>query len=209
MKKKTAVIFSIVVFGAAGLFCVISALMGLFKPIRHCDFFEAQKGERINLETEYLTPCFYEVKHSVNLIPAGHEYYYAFMSSDGRAYPVRCEKSFNDGLEDADGFRHVSLLVLGMTGMVKRMKSSPELLEQAEQFASAGVTLETEYYLDTIYQVNYLWRLAVGIGFLLFAGAFVSFILNGFTVRSKIFSTISVLAGIAAMIGGIYLMNMG
>ena len=195
---------------AAGLFCVISSATGLLQPKRECGFFSADIGERVTVETEYLTPCVYEIEHKVNFIPAGREYYYAFMSSDGRAYLARLNGSFGDGL-DGEGFRHVSQLCLCVTGKVKRLKASAELGAVVRQCAEEGVELDGEYYLDTIYQVNYLWRIAIGIGFLIFSGAlFVNFRTIGtVTAATKFFFGFAVIAGILSMLGGVYLLNMG
>ncbi len=146
----------------------------------------------------------------MNFIPAVHEYYYAFMSSDGRAYLARLNGSFGDGL-DGEGFRHVSRLCLCVTGKVKRLKATPELSAAVRQLAETGIELDGEYYLDTIYQVNYLWRIAVGVGFLIFSCAlFVNFRTIGtVTAATKFFFGFAVIAGILSMLGGVYLLNMG
>lgn len=208
-RGKRGVIVSLAVFAAAGLFCVISAVIGLFQPKRSVDFFSADKGERVYVETEYVTPCAYEVKHTVSFIPAGHEYYYAFMSADGRAYLARLGRSFGEGL-DGEGFRHVSGLCLAVTGKVKRLGDAPELGEAVSRFSAEGIELDGEFYLDTVYQTNYLLRIAVGIGLLLFSSAFAVFLANkgGFNIGHKIYCNTVVIIGIVSMLGGVYLLNM-
>lgn len=206
---KRGVIVSLTVFAAAGLFCAISAVIGLLQPKRAADFFSADKGERIYVETEYITPCVYEVKHSVSFIPAGHEYYYAFKSSDGRAYLARLGGSFGEGL-DGEGFRHTSGLCLAVAGKVKRLGDAAELGEVISRFSEDGIELDGEFYLDTIYQTNYLLRIAVGIGLLLFSSAFAVFLANkgGFKIGHKIYCNAVTIVGIASMLGGAYLLNM-
>lgn len=208
-RGKRGVAVSLAVFAAAGLFCVISAVIGLFQPKRTVDFFSADKGERIYVETEHITPCVYEIKHSVSFIPAGYEYYYAFMGEDGRAYLARLGKSFGVGLE-GDGFRHTSGLCLAVTGKVKRLADAPGLGEVVSRFSAEGIELDGEFYLDTIYQTNYLLRIAVGIGLLLFSSAFAVFLTNkgGFNVWHKIYCNTVTIIGIISMLGGIYLLNM-
>lgn len=39
MKRKTAVAVSMIIFAAAGLFCVISGVAGLLQSKRECGFF--------------------------------------------------------------------------------------------------------------------------------------------------------------------------
>lgn len=208
-RGKAGVAVSLAVFAGAGLFCVISALIGLFQPRSNVDFFSADKGERIYVETEYITPCVYEVKHSVSFIPAGREYYYAFKSADGRAYLARLGGSFGEGLE-GEGFRHVSGLCLAVTGKVKRLADAPGLGEVVSRFSAEGIELDGEFYLDTIYQTNYLLRIAVGIGLLLFSSAFAVFLANkgGFNIGHKIYCNIVTIIGIVSMLGGAYLLNM-
>ncbi len=209
MKGKTGVIVSLCVFAAAGLFCVISALVGLLQPRTDApDIFSAGEGERVYVSTEYITPCVYEVKHSVKLIPTGHEYYYAFMGEDNKAYLVRLGKSFGEGL-NGEGFRHVSGLCLAVTGKVKRLEQTSELREAAERFSAAGTELNAGYYLDTLYQVNYLIRLAVGCGYLLFSSAFAVFLTNknGFNIKHKIYCNGVTVIGIISMLASVYLLS--
>lgn len=208
MKKTAALIISIAVFAGAGLFCIVSAAVGLLQPRTEGSFFSASRGERLTVETEYRTSCIYEVDHKVGFIPAGSEYYYAFIGGDSKAYLVRLNKSFGDDLPE--GIQHVSSLVLGVTGKVKRLKDTPELRQTAAQLDASGITLSTDLYLDAVYQVNYLWRIAVGAGLLVFTGVmFVNFRkLSSITKRTKIFCNIGTVVGIISMLGGIYLLNM-
>lgn len=219
MKKKISIIL-LIIFAGSGLFCVISTIIALvpmlfpvlFQTIDYdSNFFLASKGERINVTTYLLTPCAYEVKHSIYCIPSVHEYYYAFMGEENKAYLARLDKSF--GIKNfgenfsGTGFRDVSALALGVTGEVKKLKKTAELQEVISDFSEAGISLDGEYYLDTIYQVNYLWRFAVGVGLLIFSSTFVTALKRGeyFILAHKCRCII----GIASTLGAILLLQLG
>lgn len=211
--KKFILIILLIVFTGLGGFCVISSIAGLFiQPIEYeRDIFSAGEGERINVSTEYLTPCVYEVEHKIFFIPSVHEYYYAFMSgAENKAYLVRMSRSFGEDLSGT-GFRHVSSLELGVTGKVKNLKSTAELQELISWFEQEEIPFYSNCYLDTIYQVNYLWRLVVGIGFLIFSSVFVMPLKNikSTALSHKIYCYAAIVVGIASMIGGVLLFQLG
>lgn len=211
--KKFILIILLIVFAGLGGFCVISSIAGLFiQPIEYeRDIFSAGEGERINVSTEYLTQCIYEVEHKIFFIPSVHEYYYAFMSgAENKAYLVRMSRSFGEDLSGT-GFRHVSSLELGVTGKVKNLKSTAELQELISWFEQEEIPFYSNCYLDTIYQVNYLWRLVVGIGFLIFSGVFVIPLKNikSTALLHKIYRKAAVAVGIASVIGGVLLLQLG
>ncbi len=209
---KKILIVPLFVLAAFGLYCVISSIAVLFfQPINHKSIFLASEGERINVSTEYLTPCVYEVEHRILFIPSVNEYYYAFMdNTESKAYLVRLSKEFGEDLS-GNGFRHVSSLELGVTGKVKKLKNTAELQEVISQFEQEGIPLYSEYYLDTIYQINYLWRIAVGVGLLLFSSAFAVPLKNrdSITLSHKVYCCIVTVIGIAAIIVAIFLLQLG
>lgn len=222
--KKIILIISLIVLACSGIFCIVSSIAGLFfQPIGYMpDIFSAVEGERINVSARYFTSCVYEVNHRIGIVPSVHEYYYAFMNErENKAYLVRLSKDFEEsGEADIEeigeklndiGFKHASALEVWVTGRVKRLKDTEELQEVISKFEQNGITLYSEYYLDTIYQINYLWRFAVGVGLLLFSSEFIIFLRSGevIAVSQKKYCIIVSVIGMAAIIGAILLLQLG
>ncbi|MCM1299363.1 MAG: hypothetical protein NC203_01040 [Firmicutes bacterium] len=222
--RKVILIILLIVFAGFGFFCIISSVAGLFfQPIDYMpDIFSAAEGERVNVSARYFTTCVYEVKHRIGIIPSVHEYYYAFMNErENKAYLVRLNKDFEEsGEADIEeigeklndiGFKHASALEVGVTGRVKGLNDTAELQEVISKFEQNGVTLYSEYYLDTIYQINYLWRFAVGAGLLLFSSEFSVFLRHkeGIAAPQKVYCIVVNVIGMASIIGAILLLQLG
>lgn len=210
MYKWVIPIFAVVLVSVVGLWCIITAVSGLFADniTEAWGITSIKRGDRANIAAEYFTGCVYEEKN-----PIGHEYYYAFKSGENDAYLVRMNKEFNEGMPE-EGFKRSDALCLSITGEVKSLKETDGIRDLKTKFAADGITLYTDDYLDEIYQVNYIVRFLAGVGLLIFTGAFIMMLPKFREKRTnvavrRVYTVFSWTVGGAACIALVYLLFMG
>ena len=162
-----------IIFAITGIWCIVSAIIGLTRESK--DLNEAfgnviSERERYEGKVELASPCILEMKHTVNLIPAGKEYFYAVFSEDeSNAVIVRAGKKWGENF-NSDTFQSCYDMVID--GTVKRLsyKAKAEIDTIATEFAEYDINLTRTYYIDLLAKRFYIIRIIVGAGTLLLAG---------------------------------------
>lgn len=113
----------------------------------------------------YVTECYGGMKHSINLIPVGTEYFYLVWSEDGTtAISVRAGKHWAEGKVGDDivaGSVHIRGQARKMDYEVKNRLM--EVMSYANE-GGANFSLQSDYYLDLTCTRMNVFHIIVGLG---------------------------------------------
>ena len=156
-------------------FYVVTAVLDLIGSFKIKDLgsdfnkSDFKKGDYVSAEAHYGSSLILTMKHSVNFIPTGKEYYYLILNdSTDTAIYVRANKKFGDQFTDGINYDGVKL-----SGKVRYMKSKVrnELSSQISELKSAGmgvpIITSDVLYIDAVTKTQAILRL-VGILFFVF-----------------------------------------
>lgn len=219
-KKKSAkewfgIIFLAVMAIGIIVWCLWSGLRGLFfAPVHEMDevFSSAVKGEVYEGSILYASKEYGSLEHTINLIPAGTEYFYIMYAPTlNEAILIRAPKGWDSGFS-SDLLNPLSLQARGMVRELD-YEMKKELSETAAAFGEEGVHFESTLYLDIMVNQICIMQLFVGIIFplsilyfryLLKANGDVE---TGMAFKQPLAVTVSLLF-FASMLMLIYLLNM-
>lgn len=151
-KEKASIACIVLIFGSLTLWCLLSGVKGLFLANTHSmdeAFTNLIKGDIYEGEISYISPEFCELKHTINLIPAGTEHFYLMFSPDGEhVVPIRASKKWDKQFAGDS----VQMVSLKEKGIVREMdyKVRGELSSIVTAFAEEGIKVEPSLYVDLI-----------------------------------------------------------
>lgn len=199
MKKKTAVIITLLMFGGWTLWSLISGIIGLSKSEFADVSLHMEKGKLCEVEVDYATRV-YTIEHTVNgLIPTGKEYYYLAGTEDSEIpLLIKQKSSWYDRNFDEDGVAYSTVTVVGE---VKRFDSDSgsELRTVKSKLAELGVEISTDKYISGNYKTPYILRLVSALLMLAASAGFVVIITRKGSIP-KAGATAVVILGIAALL---------
>ena len=166
-------------------FYVVTAVLDLIGSFKIKDLgsnfnkSDFKKGDYVSVEAHYGSDLILTMKHSVNFIPTGKEYYYLILNdSTDTAIYVRANKKFGDQFTDGINYDGVKL-----SGKVRYMKSKVrnELRSQISELKSSGMEVpiitSDVLYIDAVTKTQAILRLLgtfcfiIGVvGVIVFAG---------------------------------------
>ena len=149
-KEIASLVLILLLFGGVAIWCLVSGTKGLLLANTHNmdeAFTNVIKGDVYEGTISYISPEFCELKHTINLIPAGTEHFYLMFSPDGtKVIPIRASKKWDTQFV-ADSVQTVSLQE---RGIVREMdyKVRNELSSIVTAFAEEGIEVEPTLYID-------------------------------------------------------------
>jgi len=164
-KEKASIACILVIFVSIAGWCLLSGLKGLIFAHTHSmeeAYTNLVKGDVYEGQITYISPEFCELKHTINLIPAGTEHFYLMFSEDGKyVVPIRASKKW-DNQYAGDSIQTVSLQE---KGMVREMdyKVRNELSSIVTAFQEEGIRVEPSLYIDLISDRLCILQIIVGI----------------------------------------------
>lgn len=199
MKKKTAVIITLLLFGGWTFRSLISGIIGLSKSEFAAVSVNTEKGKLCEVEVDYAARV-YTIEHTLNgLIPTGKEYYY-FAASEDSEIPllIKQKPSWYNKNFDGDELAYSTVTVVGE---VKRFDSDSgsELRKVKSRLAELGAEISTDKYISGNYKTPYILRLASALLMLAAAAGFVVIVARKGSIP-KAGATAVVILGIAALL---------
>lgn len=185
-KEKASIACILAVFAFLTGWCLWSGLKGLFFANSHSmqeAYTNLIKGDIYEGQITYISPEFCELKHTINLIPAGTEHFYLMFSEDGKyVVPIRASKDW-DNQYVGDTIMTVSLQG---KGIVREMdyKVKNELSPIVTAFQEEGIQVEPALYIDLISDRLSMMQVITGIGLL------ISVIYFAFIADKKVITTV-------------------
>lgn len=214
-KEIVSLVLILLLFGGVAIWCLVSGTKGLFGANTHTmdeAFTNVIKGDVYEGTISYISPEFCELKHTINLIPAGTEHFYLMFSPDGtKVIPIRASKKWDTQFV-GDSVQTVSLQE---RGIVREMdyKVRKELSSIVTAFAEEGIQVEPALYIDLNTNKLSVLQIIIGISIILCAVYFAitGKRADGTIIKEALHSPITLFMTVLLFItfgGIIYLLNM-
>lgn len=151
-KEKASISFILFMFVFVTGWCLLSGVKGLLFANTHSmedAFTNIAKGDVYEGGISYISPEFCELKHTINLIPAGTEHFYLMFSADGKhVVPIRASKKWDKQFIG----NSVQTVSLQERGIAREMdyKVRDELSSIVTAFQAEGIQVESSLYIDLI-----------------------------------------------------------
>lgn len=147
VKESGAVIF--IALLAAGFFVyTVVDIVNSFNPVRLSVGDSLKAGRYIEADAYYSSSAVLRVKHTINFIPAGTEYYYIAVLESGDSVLVRAPKNWKYAGTELDTYTSDMFRI---SGKVRKLD-----YDNVRQLADMGIAAEMDvtYYIDTISKKN-------------------------------------------------------
>lgn len=164
-KEKASIATMLLIFALLTGWCLLSGAKGLFFARTHSmdeAFANIVEGDVYEGTISYISPEVCELKHSINLVPAGTEHFYLMLSTDGKyVVPIRVSKKWDEQFI-GDSVQTVSI---EERGMVREMDYNVrnELSSLVTAFEAEGIQVESRLYVDLIADRLCILQLITGI----------------------------------------------
>lgn len=209
MGKRVSPIFGIIIAAVVSLYFIVTGAAALSKGSPSAPTASTLKGELCEIEVDGAIKVF-EIKNTVDFIPAGKEHYYLMTSGNDivplvvRAKPSWIEKHFDEDGNAVSG----SVTVKGIASKIDSDVKS-DFNELNANLSQLGVKVSSTLYIDARYKEIGIMRVISGVGLLAVCALIFIGNISGVLRVNKLFGCLISILLLAVLLFGVYTIIVG